>query len=669
MSPLQKLIGVLAVVILASLYATPLALSQDWQSRFAGSSGRPDHDDSAKDQDHSRCREDCQDTDCPNARGDDGDDGQKKKDGAGCESQCPKAYDCDELAILPQYTAIASAGAAHFRVRNRERKDLTWSASIGTIDDDGDYIAPTVPESTTATVTATSNKHPAESATATVHIVAPGQVSPTANGQVAMYSISPGAPANVSVRFGPDTNYALRTWEQPVPDGGSPVNILVAGMMADATYHMKAVVKFSDGARFEGYDNMFVTAPIPAGQLPKIAVTTSPGLHSQTGVELLDMLVIPPQPAPLVLATDLDGNVVWSYTDGTYGGDPQPIKLLPNGHFLIIYAGGVGTGGSLIQEVDLAGNLIWQLTLPELNASLAAATCAGCNVKVTYTHHDFAPLPNGHLLVIGQVVKMVSGVTLFGDVVIDLDPNHKPVWIWNEFDHLDTNRRPFGFTLGYPDWTHTNAILYSPDDGNFMVSVRHQNWLIKVDYRNGNGTGDILWRLGYQGDFQLIGGVDPTDWFYAQHGPSFHSKSTFGIFTLALFDNGDDRVFPPGVTCDAMGAPACLYSTVPILQIDETAMTATLVSNRAATGYSFFGGNAEVLKNGNLEFCETDESGPDFVGNVYEVLQGSDTQTVWHLNILSQSIYRGMRLPSLYPGVSWGDPEDAMRSPGETPDR
>jgi hypothetical protein len=42
-----------------------------------------------------------------------------------------------------------------------------------------------------------------------------------------------------------------------------------------------------------------------------------------------------------------------------------------------------------------------------------------------------------------------------------------PVWLWNAFDHLDVNRQPMGF----PDWTHANAILYSSDDGNLIVSL------------------------------------------------------------------------------------------------------------------------------------------------------------------------------------------------------
>ena len=94
--------------------------------------------------------------------------------------------------------------------------------------------------------------------------------------------------------------------------------------------------------------------------------------------------------------------------------------------------------------------------------------------------------------------------------------NLQPVWAWNEFNHLDPNRHPYLF----PDWTHTNAVLYSPDDGNILVSMRHQNWVVKVDYQDGKGSGAILWQLGEGGDFTLKNGIDPTDWQYAQHMPN-----------------------------------------------------------------------------------------------------------------------------------------------------
>ena len=84
---------------------------------------------------------------------------------------------------------------------------------------------------------------------------------------------------------------------------------------------------------------------------------------------------------------------------------------------------------SVLQEVDLTGKLIWQMTAADLNNALAAATCAGCNISVIGTHHDFEMLPNGHLVVLAATQQVISGTTVNGDVIIDLDQNHKPVWL------------------------------------------------------------------------------------------------------------------------------------------------------------------------------------------------------------------------------------------------
>lgn len=544
--------------------------------------------------------------------------------------------------------AVAAGRSIHLaRTLKLRPHEMIWSAEAGSVDAGGIYTAPSRRRSTIDKVIIHHRGDPGVAVHAIVHVVAPGQVSPTANPQVASYSISPGAPAQVSVEFGRDTGYGFKTWQQPVPARGGPVKLFVAGMKANTLYHMRAIVRFRDGAEFVDADHTFTTGAIHVPQPLAITTSTAAGRTPQAGLELLDPTTPPgPATADVPLVTDLDGNVLWSYDPGLPRYRPNPTKLLPNGHFLVNLGSGTD---SVLREVDLAGNLIWQMTAADLNAALATATCAGCAVNIVLTHHDFAPLPNGHLILLAATLRDISGTTVIGDVLIDLDRHRKPVWVWNAFDHLDVNRRPMGF----PDWTHSNAVVYSPGDGNLIVSIRHQNWLVKIDYANGDGTGEILWRLGYQGDFALLGGTDPTDWFYAQHDPSFVGRRTAGHFTLALFDNGNDRVFPSGVACGNPGAPACLYSTALLLEIDEAARTARLAFHATAPRYSNFGGNAEVLPNGDLEFCASSD-GPGTAGTVYEMTTDRDApEPVWQMHLADQFVYRGRRLPSLYPGVQW----------------
>jgi arylsulfate sulfotransferase len=38
---------------------------------------------------------------------------------------------------------------------------------------------------------------------------------------------------------------------------------------------------------------------------------------------------------------------------------------------------------------------------------------------------------------------------------------------------------------------------------------------------------------------------------------------------------------------------------------------------------------------------------------IYEVTKTTPPQTVWQMQIPGQNVYRGFRMPSLYPGVQW----------------
>jgi hypothetical protein len=474
---------------------------------------------------------------------------------------------------------------------------------------------------------------------------------------VAAYSIYLPAPGQVYVEFGPTTTYGEPTWTQPTPSqNGGQVNIYVAGMRPDTLYHMRARVSLSNGASFADEDQSFNSGSSPAAA--SVVASAQEGQTPQSGIELFDTVI--PNQAAQAFATDLEGNTIWTYTyRGAQTDVIQPIKMLPNGHFLVLisYASSIALKGGNpglssideVREVDLAGNTVRSITQARLAAALSAQ---GYSFTLGSFHHDVLALPNGHLVLLATVTKSFddlpgySGTTnVLGDLLVDVDQNSNPDWVWNSFDHLDVNRHPYLF----PDWTHTNSILYSADDHDLVLSVRHQNWLIKIDFADGHGSGDVIWRLGEGGDFTLLGGTDPTDWFYAQHGPSYFSSNTTGVFDIGLMDNGDDRQFAPGVVCGA-GSVSCLYSTVPILRVDETAMTATIIFHYIAPPalYSFFGGNVDLLSNGDIEadLCAVQS------GSVIQEWTMNGT-LVWSAVTKGAYQYRADRLPSLYPGVLW----------------
>src|SRR5262249_43592131 len=133
-----------------------------------------------------------------------------------------------------------------------------------------------------------------------------------------------------------------------------------------------------------------------------------------------------------------------------------------------------------------------------------------------------------------------------GEMVGVLAQDFQVRWVWDAFDHLDVNRGPvLGEGAEGPErvvprlpavgWLHVNAVALSPTDGNLILSVRMQDWVIKIDYRNGTGDGHVVWRLGQGGDF-VVNSADPNPWFSHQHNAHYIDDHT-----LILFDTGNTR--------------------------------------------------------------------------------------------------------------------------------
>jgi hypothetical protein len=284
---------------------------------------------------------------------------------------------------------------------------------------------------------------------------------------------------------------------------------------------------------------------------------------------------------------------------------------------------------------------------------------AGFSFSPTGYHHDVLPLDNGHVIVLVNFAQAVSNVAGFPastpvlvDGLVDLDQNWKPVWAWSALDHLDVNRHPNGL----PDWTHANAIVYTPSDHNLLLSMRHQSWIIKIDYNGGSGSGNVLWRLGNEGDFALLPNADPSLWFYYQHFPSLISDEGSQL-KLTVWDNGDNRLDSSNTPCNPMQTNSC-FSRATLFSLDESSMTADLVWQDSPGLFSFWGGSVNQLANGNVEFDANAPLGfpsPTLASRVQEVTQTATPQVLWQMDVSPVPLYayRAYRVPSLYPGVTW----------------
>jgi arylsulfate sulfotransferase len=476
-------------------------------------------------------------------------------------------------------------------------------------------------------------------------------ISPTSHPLVAQYSLNHFHEGLTAwVEFGTDTNYGRQTSvftdADAVTSGGSEVlNILVAGMKQQTLYHMRAHVEWSGGSWVD-QDHTFTTGAIPGSDaLPQFAITrptsTSATVSPSGGVELLSLVNTTLQG----VVTDLDGNVIW-YCPG----EAIPFKPMPNGHYFFMR----GTG---LEEVDLACNKIRSVSVDQINQSLPTH---GHSFAVTSLHHDMLVLPNEHWIALGQITKTLTTnsygtLGVLGDVLMDIDPSGNVVWAWSSFDHLDVNRALFGL----PDWTHSNALVYTAD-GNLLLSMRNQSWILKIDYANGTGTGNILWRLGQDGDFTILGG-DPSQWFYAQHYPYVVNVDASKT-SVAVFDDGDLRIGSNGQPCEPPIPPtSTCYTRATIFQIDESTKVASLLWQYLPGYFTFWGGSIDVLDNGNVEFDGSEPFSSTVPFNPYhslimEVTQTDTPQVVWQMDVAGNAggnAYRGYRIPSLYPGVTW----------------
>lgn len=471
-------------------------------------------------------------------------------------------------------------------------------------------------------------------------------VLPTEHPLVALYS--------AEHRFGserrPARAHEMRVVFQAVDDGrvqathakpihpGLSTSFYVAGMRGETRYALRHEILDRQGNVVERGPVLFHTTGAAGFESPASAVRI-PRDDVLDSIEPM-LLFSPILTLDVPYATDLAARLVWY--------DPRQIpatltRSTDQGRILVLVQDAEDRGLKTLQEVDLVGSVIRETTVARVNEQLAEI---GQDPIATF-HHEVRRLPNGRTAVLGLVVREFEGgmrgpepATLVGDNLMVFDEAMRLEWVWNAFEHLDVTRPPpLGETCvggrpgcnGTPsgivaeDWTHSNAIDYSPADGNLIVSVRNQDWIVKIDYADGAGTGRVLWRLGLDGDFSIDSNL-LFPWHSHAHDPAWTSNGR-----ITVYDNGNTRC-AAGAGCQSRGQ---------VYEIDEEAMTARLVENAGLDVFSFAFGSSHGLRDGGFHFG-TGISAQG--GRAEEVRSGETTYSLTQETLM----YRSYRMRDLY---------------------
>jgi arylsulfate sulfotransferase len=416
-------------------------------------------------------------------------------------------------------------------------------------------------------------------------------VTPMANPLVALFSAPPSPGTSMYVQFaqqGPNPSWQDTSPLAIVP--GESTNFIVAGMLPDTTYLMRYVL--DDGT--VSAPLAFTTGSLPANLIfPTFTVVQPPA----PGTDLSQGVIFHGGANTAnsfnrvnTLATDLNGNVIWYYDRMANNFPGHALNLEPGGTVMMLGGKDVGVAGAgynTLRQVDLAGDTLRETNINAVNAELAALH----QPRIIDFDHEAKLLPNGDTAVVASTPEIAdykgTPTRFVGDLVIVLNQNFQVNWVWNSFRWLSTNR--LGPDHGVPsDWLHANSVSWSPEDDDLIVSLRAQDWIIKIDYADGTGNGHTIWTLGKGGDFTAIAPPNtPQPWFSHQHDARMINDNT-----LLVFDDGNTREeFDP--SAQSRGQEWIL---------NEQNMTATLVVNAEMGNYSSFLGSSELLSNGDLAF-------------------------------------------------------------------
>ncbi len=410
------------------------------------------------------------------------------------------------------------------------------------------------------------------------------------------------------VEYGLDGALDQRT---PALADATEVQRTLLGLKAGRTYTWRAVTELEDGTRLESPVGEVELEPVPAEVVPIAVESIHPERQMPGGYFITNQVQTEDTWAVII---DRDGDYVW-WWPGPEDLSMFNVELSRDGRSLVYcYA-------DRNQAEDQAGT-----------ARVELATGEEVHTRNLMGHHDFEQLPDGTVAWLGLEIRDVQiddkVWTVAGDTIMEAPEGTGEEGPFTQvFNYFDDYRDPWihngnffveAYNTGAQDWSHTNSLVYEPDQDAYFAMARHLDAMLKID----RSSGELVWELG--GDHNQFTPVNDLEWWSGGHSSEIWDGGAL------VFDNGDFK--SPKV------------SRVVELAWDEELMTVQEVWSYTdpKNRYTIMGGDARKLANGNILVAWTTQ------GLITEITPTKDV--VWTAETgLGAALWRVEWVESLYP--------------------
>jgi len=512
-------------------------------------------------------------------------------------------------------------------------------------------------------------------------LVSDPQLVPNPNPAVplaALLSVTTDVPTQVEVRIADSTHEwsvvadkELKTVHERVP---------ILGLRPGREHTITVTVRDSKGQSTSTSKPFRYTTPaLPIG-FPPIQVTTSKPERMASGLTLFTINA--PKFGDVLVMLDAAGEVVWYFRD--------PKMAVPEYRSFIAFPQPSGTlllivDREALLEIDMLGNVLngWSAT------GRGQAISGPIPIPIDSFHHDIVPLPHGDpadFVVLSTEVRTLPNypssvltisetdpeADVVGDKIVEFRRDGTIVREFKLLDLLDPYRMCYDSLGGFwsdfyqrrtRDWSHANGIAYSASDDSYLVTLRHQDVVLKLD----RATGSVKWLLGDPARWVapwdrllLVPSGAGLAWPYHLHAPQIEPDGR-----MLVFDNGNSRAIPP--------APSMAFSESYSRAVEFTVAAASGTvrqdwaygspppgTGQAPSFYTAFAGSARHLaETGNVLICDGARIASPATGQTYariaEVTHEGSSELVFEVLIRDASsearsywVYRAERIPSFY---------------------